>query len=310
MKPFFKIQHLFTAFILFISTVSFAQNFSGNYVLKVDPSAATMQLSDQGNGTYAGYITGPSGKIDITGRVQQGILAGDVSTNTGKCSFAIMQNGNDYVLSTTNYDAYGRPMPATTTYLYFVKNGVNNSAQPTVSNQIYFNGIKASSSSISQLENYYRVKVMNGRYWYDNVSGMWGLEGGPTLGVLLPNLQLGGQLRANASNGNTNVFINGRNLPQQDLMVLQSVLGYIQPGRYWIDGNGNAGKEGGPALINLRQAVAANQQSNTNYNTGGNNNSNSGSKNTFYRNSYTGIGAGSDGETSYVIGDGFSYIGN
>ena len=303
-------RHVFTICLLLISVLSFAQNFSGNYILKVDPSAANMHLNDNGNGTYSGYITGPSGKINITGKVQQGMLAGDVTTTTGKCSFAIIQNGTDYVLSTTNYDAYGRPIPATTSYLYFVKKEGNNSAQPTVSNQIYFNGIKASTSSISQLENYYKVKVMNGRYWYDNVSGMWGLEGGPTLGVLLPNLQLGGQLRSNASRGNTGVYINGRNLPQQDLMVLQSVLGYIQPGKYWIDANGNAGKEGGPALINLRQAVAANQQNNSNYNSGGNANTSSGNKNTFYRNSYTGTGSGSDGETFYVIGDGFSYIGN
>ena len=92
---------------------------------------------------------------------------------------------------------------------------------------------------------------MDGRYWYDRKCGAWGIEGGPALGILLPNLNLGGSLKANASNGNTGVYINGRQLHRVDLMALQSLTGPIARGRYWVDAMGNAGLEGQRAIVNL-----------------------------------------------------------
>ena len=56
-----------------------------------------------------------------------------------------------------------------------------------------------------------------------------------------------GKLNSNASNGDTGVFVNGRELPQLEWAVWSQMLGYvIQPGRYWLDENGNAGYEGNP----------------------------------------------------------------
>jgi hypothetical protein len=57
-------------------------------------------------------------------------------------------------------------------------------------------------------------------------------------------------LRANASRGNTGVVINGRELHQLDVAVLQR-LGPFLPGRYWMDALGNFGFEGGPILGNV-----------------------------------------------------------
>jgi hypothetical protein len=54
-----------------------------------------------------------------------------------------------------------------------------------------------------------------GRYWYDSKSGLWGMEGGPTVGQIFPELELGGPLQPNASGGGTGVFINGRELHPQ-----------------------------------------------------------------------------------------------
>ena len=72
-------------------------------------------------------------------------------------------------------------------------------------------------------------------------------------------LSLGGALAANASRGQTNVFVNGRNLPQSEVMVLSALWGtYIQPGRYWLDGTGNVGYEGVPIPVgNLYALVQA-----------------------------------------------------
>lgn len=154
--------------------------------------------------------------------------------------------------------------------------------------------------------------IADGRYWYDSICGAWGFEGGPTAGYLAAGLDFGAPLEANASLGTTGVFVNGRNLPMLDLIALQSLVGGVPPGRYRIDATGNLGLEGGPPLVNLVQLVmlarmAAQAQgqadpwAGTMYGNGG-------AGGYTERSGITGIGAGSDGTTSYVIGDGFSVI--
>ena len=111
--------------------------------------------------------------------------------------------------------------------------------------------------------------VMPGQYWYDARSGLWGRPGGPAEGVFTPGLQLGA-LRSDASAGNTGVFINGRQLPAGELATLSSWVGPVAPGRYFLDANGDAGAEGGPAVVNLYAASAARSgsQGGTFYNQG------------------------------------------
>jgi hypothetical protein len=94
-----------------------------------------------------------------------------------------------------------------------------------------------------------------GRYWYDRFSGLWGMEGGPTMGQILPELDLGGPLQPDASGSGTGVFINGRELHLQEVAFLQQLFGYVIPGRYWLDWQGIGGFEGGPAAFNLRAAA-------------------------------------------------------
>lgn len=98
--------------------------------------------------------------------------------------------------------------------------------------------------------------VVPGQYWYDARSGLWGRLGGPAEGVFTPGLQLG-RLRADASAGTTNVFVNGRQLPAGELATLSSWVGSVAPGRYFLDATGDMGVEGGLALVNLYAASAA-----------------------------------------------------
>ena len=80
---------------------------------------------------------------------------------------------------------------------------------------------------------------------YDNRSGVWGLENGPCIGLLPPNLSLGGVLAPNASGPSiTGVFINGRQIHAPDAAQLQALGIVCIPGRWWVNADGTYGIEG------------------------------------------------------------------
>jgi len=116
--------------------------------------------------------------------------------------------------------------------------------------QVLVNRVRISDQDLRAFEQRWNTRIQNGNYWYDRFSGAWGLEGGPTAGWISPGLNLGGALRADASGGNTGVFINGRELHQLDVQALMQIV-QVQRGRWWVDGQGNFGPEGGPVWGNL-----------------------------------------------------------
>lgn len=126
-----------------------------------------------------------------------------------------------------------------------------------VQRRVVINGQEVTAAQLAALEAHYRLQIADGRYWYDRISGAAGPAGGPTLAFIMPGLDLGGPLAPDASAGNTGVFVNGRELPQYDLIALTRLVGFVQPGRYFLDAMGNAGFEGGPPIVNL---VAASRQ--------------------------------------------------
>ena len=127
--------------------------------------------------------------------------------------------------------------------------------------QVFVNGQRVAQEQFAQEFGRYGVTlpaaVPDGQYWYDRVSGAWGVYGGPTLGQLPPALNLGGDLQADASGGDGTVYVNGRALHPNEIRYLQAVFGYVVPGRYWIDAQGIGGVEGGPPMFNLMAAAQA-----------------------------------------------------
>jgi hypothetical protein len=113
--------------------------------------------------------------------------------------------------------------------------------------EIVVNGQPLSTKEVVE----YGVDLPAGRYWYDQVSGLWGVEGGPSVGQIMPGLVLGGALQADASNGATRVFINGREIHGQELLELQAIFGEVPLGRYWLGPDGVGGLEGGPPSFEL-----------------------------------------------------------
>jgi len=161
---------------------------------------------------------------------------------------------------------------------------------------VLINRVRVPDDTLRLLEQTFNARVPDGRYWYDQMSGAWGMEGGPTAGFTIAGLPVGGPLPADISRGNTGVFINGRRLPLVDLNGLQQLVGGpVQPGRYWVDGQGFAGLEGGPALVNLKQ-LASNL-----YRQNGGVGENYGNGGSAYMNMNTGIGIITDGQGSGAV---------
>jgi hypothetical protein len=134
--------------------------------------------------------------------------------------------------------------------------------QASAQRRITFNGTPMDSRGwrvLQQLEALARVQLPNGDYWYDAMSGVAGRWGGPAAVMLIPGLPLGGRLQANASGGGsgrlTGIFVNGRELHPYDVRALISLYGQAWPGRWWVNGRGDFGAEGGPPIGNLRVAA-------------------------------------------------------
>lgn len=113
------------------------------------------------------------------------------------------------------------------------------------------NGQRIGDEQLARLEHDHGIEIVDGAYWYDATSGAAGPVGGPTRTFVSPGLALGGPLAVDASGGRTGILVNGRELPAAELALLEPLVGRLEPGRYFVDGSGNAGREGEPPTVNL-----------------------------------------------------------
>lgn len=154
---------------------------------------------------------------------------------------------------------------------------------------VFVNEVRLNEATVNTLEQYYRMRIQDGQYWYDPANGWWGVKGQAVAGIIAPGLNFGGRLQHNASGGRTGIYLNGRQINQVERMHLQRIVGQvILPGRYWLDAYGNTGPIGGYALCNIYQLA---------------NRSNS----VYSRSFSTDVGYGSNGKDFYIMGKDFSY---
>jgi hypothetical protein len=108
------------------------------------------------------------------------------------------------------------------------------------------NGRPLNAEQLRQLQAAYG-RIFPGRYWYDPISGYWGLEGRDPAGYTQPGLDFG-PVSPRASNGHTGAFLNGREISLGEQLLYCRIFGTAPgPGRFWLDGRtGYVGLEGFP----------------------------------------------------------------
>ncbi|KAJ8572305.1 hypothetical protein K7X08_008816 [Anisodus acutangulus] len=109
------------------------------------------------------------------------------------------------------------------------------------------NGKRLSLRELVDLQScaYPPKKLKPGKYWYDKVSGFWGKEGHKLCQIISPQLAVGDTVKKDASNGNTNILINNREIMQVELYMLK-LAGINCEGNvcFWLSADGSCQEEG------------------------------------------------------------------
>ncbi|RAL49377.1 hypothetical protein DM860_012810 [Cuscuta australis] len=88
-------------------------------------------------------------------------------------------------------------------------------------------------------------KLKPGRYWYDQVSGFWGKEGERPCQIISDQLPVGETIKRDASNGNTDVIINGREITGAELWMMKVIgIHCDRSVHFWLQADGTYQHEG------------------------------------------------------------------
>ncbi|KAJ8451155.1 hypothetical protein Cgig2_026964 [Carnegiea gigantea] len=112
--------------------------------------------------------------------------------------------------------------------------------------EVYVNGRPIPHRGVKRAEKF-AGPIQPGDYWYDSKAGFWGVMGHRCLGIIPPSIQEFSNfpMPENCSDGDTGVYVNGRELHKKDLDLLASRgLPTMSDKRYIIDISGKVVEEG------------------------------------------------------------------
>lgn len=270
--------------LFLLHSLASAQNYAGVYTVEEDGELITLRLNQASDGSIAGTMSAEGIEYSVRGQLQkQGIRGFMQAYDESLSFFAEFRDNHSLILTLRETETYqGGYGDSETLVLQRIQAGKTGFSQApqttrkppsqpdTGADRVIINSIKLSQEMIAELERGYGIRPRPGNYWYDKRSGLYGVVGFPAFGFMRAGHDYG-KLERNASNGNTGVFVNGRELPQSEWAVWSQLLGYmIQPGKYWLDHNGNAGYEGNP-IPTENLYMAAQRNSYRGYGRGGDN---------------------------------------
>ncbi|UCH65988.1 MAG: hypothetical protein JSW63_02310 [Ignavibacterium sp.] len=233
-------------FLLILSSCLLAQDFSGSYILQDYSPAVTLKLFQDDNGNVTGVMNLDGDDYDIEAQQEENELNGFINDFGDLIKFSGAFVDENLQLTIFDPEAAPNEYGDNAEIWVFQRQGEETASIKNENEEVIINGITLTDEQVSELEEMYSAKPLPGNYWYDTNSGLYGVVGYAAYGFMFAGHEFG-ELDSNASNGDAGVFVNGRQLPQIEWAVWSQLLGYIiQPGRYWLDENGNAGYEGNP----------------------------------------------------------------
>lgn len=244
--------------VLLFAVCTNAADYGGSFVSRTPDGDILLDLEQDADGGITGQLGDQFEKLRIEGAVGDGEIRGDAFQSDGEqLGFTARMNaeGDLWMRLFPVFDGlYAEELAETIVF-------VPAAPATQVAGDIVVNRVPLSGAEVQAIRERYGVPIQEGRYWYDAACGAWGIEGGPTAGFIMAGMRLPGPMPVDASQGGTNIFINGREIHPLDQAALQQIFGYTVHGRYWLDARGNLGPEGGEAITNLAAAIQASQQS-------------------------------------------------
>lgn len=131
---------------------------------------------------------------------------------------------------------------------------------------VVINGKTLDDAEMKELAAMLGTRPVPGNYWYDARSGLYGLVGHGAGGVAKAGLNAA-PLARDASNGDTSILVNGREITRVERDYLIRIFGgdpgnvYQYVGAYDLDAKGNLSKNGAPLGNVVQRAKAAQSQS-------------------------------------------------
>ena len=266
------IKSILACMVLF-NSLALAATFDGDFTSQTPDGDVHLSIQENESQLLSGELFDGVSRFRLIGRRNGDTAIGRISTDVPPglgFTVTVGNSAEQIVLQIYPLDASGNPALDMVEELVFSRAGatvaddtVLTGDSPAMS-RVFINRQALSQEQVAGFERQYQTRLIDGRYWYDARCGAWGLEGGPTVGFILPSLSLPQPMPADISAGGTGIFINGRELHPVDRQALIGMFGTAIPGRYWLDAYGNLGVEGGGVIANLAAAAQqAGQQNNT-----------------------------------------------
>ncbi|KAL2522860.1 Extra-large guanine nucleotide-binding protein 1 [Forsythia ovata] len=153
-------------------------------------------------------------------------------------------------LQSTSYSAFDlatRKSPTNLEAQQIVKPENSNAIHQLSPEDIFVNGRPLNRKELIVLQSCPSPpkKLKPGNYWYDKHSGFWGKQGQKPTQIITPLLKVGDYLKSDASNGRTEVYINGREISKAELRMLK-LAGVRCPRNwyFWVNEDGSYQEEG------------------------------------------------------------------